>query len=279
MEGGIFVACINLKSRPDRWKRFSEQPEMDRIRKEFAFERIEGVLGSKVEISKDERISLRTKRNILEATRRGHEELNSAGGVGCYLSHVNTWKKFLDRPEPYLIVFEDDAKIPSGFVDKLYSAMRDVSLLSQVPDVWYFRPTDYVTFFKADGKMKPKQIGPWDINTCSTFTGYLLSKAGAKKLVEGAFPIDMHVDHYTCLNNRLGNTFSVFHRDLVVTIATLKEGDSDIHLSGECTICDIPTNVSGRDYIILNIPGLILGVGIGLALYWLKTGGRRRKLF
>ena len=81
MDGGIHVYCINLKNRADRWKRFSEQPEVESIMKNHSFERFEGINGSALDIKNDARISLRTKRNIREHKRRDLCKLD--GEVQC----------------------------------------------------------------------------------------------------------------------------------------------------------------------------------------------------
>ena len=144
MEGDIHVYCINLKHRTDRWARFSSQPELATLKGEYEVERFEGINGAAIDVKKDERISLRTKRNIKEHIRRDHEELNTAGGVGCYLSHTAVWKRFLEREEDYAMILEDDADVYEGFTRDLHRAMKDTTLLPQVPDVWFFNiPTPW----------------------------------------------------------------------------------------------------------------------------------------
>ena len=81
--------CINLERRTDRWDLVKAQPGF----KEFkSIERYIGVDGSKIDIREDSRVSFLTKRNILQNTRRAHEQLSTAGGVGCYLSHMGLWQ-------------------------------------------------------------------------------------------------------------------------------------------------------------------------------------------
>ena len=45
--------------------------------------------------------------------RDDHRNINTIGGIGCYLSHVNAWKHVvnLDRPE---LILEDDATLIPG---------------------------------------------------------------------------------------------------------------------------------------------------------------------
>jgi len=276
MEGSIHVYCINLKHRADRWDRFSKQPEMDTLMRQYSFERFEGINGSALDIQKDERISLRTKRNIKEHIRRDHEELDSAGGIGCYLSHTGVWKKFLERSEAYAIVFEDDAIIPEGFLAKLQRAMRDVTLLPQVPDVWFFTvPSGW--YFDYKGKANPETLvtGPWVPKTCGSFTGYMISRRGAEKLLETAFPIDMHVDLYSCLAGDLGRVYTVFHKSVVIKPYEIEQGDTDIQVSPDCPICDVPTKYGKKGIMVINVPILIIAMGALMSLYYL--GGKKRR--
>ena len=281
MEGGVFVYCINLKHRKDRWERFSKQPELQELIKYYKFERFEAINGSAIDVMKDNRISLRTKRNIKEHIRRDHEELNTAGGVGCYLSHTAIWKQFLGRDEQYAIVLEDDADLYNGFTADLHKAMKDTTLLPQIPDVWFFNiPTPW--YFEYKGKPSPltvkeKNLGPWVTNTCSPFTGYLISKEGAKKLLDTAFPLDMHVDLYTCLAGDIGNIFTVAHRDIVVNNHTLKAMDSDIqiHDDNNCRICSIPTKYENHGIIVVNLPIVVMGLAIIGAMYYINSRSSR----
>ena len=279
MEGPIHIYCINLKHRSDRWERFSSQPELGRLKALYPFERFEGINGSAIDIAKDARISLRTKRNIRTHMRRDHEELDSAGGVGCYLSHVALWRKTLEQKEPYTIVFEDDAVIPVGFTERLHAAMKEVTLLPDHPDMWSF---SYIHEYYYDSKGRPmptaeKQnlYGPWVTNVCTTFTGYFLTKRGAQRLLENVFPIDMHIDMYACLNNDLKNILTVQHKLVKTPAFTLKEHDTDIQVTEDCPICDVPTKFREKGVIMVNIPILLIGLGAIAGMAWLGRGLRR----
>ena len=276
MDGGIHVYCINLKHRADRWKRFSEQPEVESIMKNHSFERFEGINGSALDIKNDARISLRTKRNIREHKRRDHEELDSAGGVGCYLSHTTVWKKFLERSEPYAIVFEDDATIPVGFMSQLYKGMREATLLPQTPDLWFFTgPQSWYYDYKGKENPVSRPTGPWITNTCASFTGYLISRRGAERLLETAFPIDMHIDLYSCLAGDLGRIYTVYNTNVTVKPYEIEQGDTDIQVPAGCLICDVPTDYRNKGIVVLNIPILVIGMGALMAMYYLGIKKRR----
>ena len=281
MEGNIHIYCINLKHRADRWARFSSQPELEALKQSYEMERFEAINGSAINVQKDERISLRTKRNIKEHIRRDNEELDSAGGVGCYLSHTTIWKKFLERSEPYAIIFEDDALIDSGFTQKLKRAMKDTTLLPDIPDVWLFLPpVDWYYAYKGKPfppNVKENIVGPWITNVCSAFTGYMISRRGAERLLEAAFPIDMHVDLYTCLNGELARTINVYHTNVRVSVYALELVDSDIRVDADklCEICDVPTHYRKKGIVIVNLPIVCLGLLAMAGMLYLSTRRKR----
>ena len=250
------------------------------MKQSYEVERFEAINGSAIDVKRDERISLRTKRNIKEHIRRDHEELDSAGGVGCYLSHTTVWKKFLERSEPYAIILEDDAVIESGFTKSLQLAMRDTTLLPDMPDVWFFLPP-HEWYYDYKGKPYPPStkehvLGPWVTNVCSAFTGYMISRRGAEKLLESAFPIDMHVDLYTCLNGELSRIMNVYHKNVNVSVYALQLVDSDIQAEPgtSCEVCDVPTRYSRKGIIIVNLPMVVMGLAIMGGLWYLS---RRRR--
>ena len=215
MEGSIHMYCINLKQRGDRWKRFSEQPELKELMKHHSFERFEGISGATIDIQGDSRISLRTKRNIKEHIRRDHEELDSAGGVGCYLSHTTVWKQFLERPEPYAIIFEDDAIFCEDFEKKLEETVQNKPIDT---DILFFGGR-----FDADFKMEEGTYLPISENIVAhksirweqrnhrnhdrTYIGYIISNKLANsliqhfnKMIDTYLPIDQWAIKY-CMNN------------------------------------------------------------------------------
>ncbi len=276
----IHFYCINLRHRTDRWTSFSSQPAVQDLRSNYTFEKFDAVVGSTLDIQADPRISMRTKRNIREKIRRDHEDLNTAGGVGCYLSHVEIWKRIANNPEPYGIIFEDDARIPPKFLSQLSKAFEDMTLLPEKPDIWTFSYS-WNFYYTTKGRALPQDIpdnirGPWILNTCpGGLTGYMLTKEGAKKLLETAFPIDMHVDLYICLCQEMKRVNCVAHRGVIVSVLS-ESAKSDIQLPSGCAICDVPTNLDQRGLTLVNIPIAMFAVIAMAGIAWLSRSGGRR---
>jgi hypothetical protein len=112
------------------------------------------------------------------------------------------------------------------------------------------------------------------------FTGYFLSRRGAEKLMESAFPMDMHVDMYSCLNGEMGRIVSVYNTNIELKQfqwLALGTEDSDIRLDNQqdCHICDVPTEFHQRGILVISIPIVFIGLLAVSGLWYL--GGKRRR--
>ena len=251
------VYCINLKERPDRWERFIHQPGVQRITQTFPFERFEGINGKLLDIKNDNRVSLRTKRNILYQKRRDHEDLDTPGGVGCYLSHYSCWKKFLETEKEKLLVLEDDAEIPDTFLDDLMKAMEDLNQEDiKRPDIWMLARPFGPTLTRALELGSPTYSKNWSYDVMAPLTGYILTRNGAKVLCDNAFPIDGHVDHFMRRCSQMGMLVLATHKNIQLKQVRLKKGDSDIQQKSSCEVCNLPDAPTSKGYIIVSNQGV-----------------------
>ncbi len=238
--------CISLARRHDRWKRFSDQTELDALPN---LERLAGVDGKLINIAADKRINPFTKRNILTNSRRSHEELDSAGGIGCALSHRLAWKKLLDSGAPYALIFEDDAIVPSGFIGNLNKALNsdpllirgdfDLLVLSKVKSVT--GPLDRTP------KSQSPMTGFYPIKHFVLAHAYLISRRAAKVFYDECLPISHHIDFYMAIQSNLHNLLMVGSREFEISqVGT----DSNIQTKPSCALCDVPTNFY-EDYLMV----------------------------
>ncbi len=238
------VYCINLKSRPDRWKRFTSQPGVRELEKTFRFERVEAVVGKEIDIQNDSRISVRTKRNILFQKRRDHEDLDSPGAIGCYLSHAMLWKKFLESNEECCIILEDDAVVPKNFIQLFQLGQKNIKELSvNQPILWQLSKPHTIGLRNALGDEKVRVEERWIFDATSPTTGYVLFRDTAKVLLDNAYPIDGHVDMYMRRCSQIGMIRIVHFRYLLLGQVAVKRKDTDIQMNN-CELCDLPTNLS-----------------------------------
>lgn len=262
----VHVYCINLRKRVDRWRRFASQSAVQDIQQHFKFERVDAVVGKDIDIQNDKRISIRTKRNILHQKRRDHEDLDSPGAIGCYLSHAQLWKRFLETNEEYCIILEDDALLPDDFVARFKIAMdslkklpmRDAVLwqLSRPHTVGLRNALEEDTLIFTDG---------WAYDVVCPTTGYVLFRKSAQILLENAFPIDGHVDMYMRRCTQIGVLKTVHYKNLMLSQIAVKRGDTDIQLA-TCELCNLPTHLSESNMAVVTKKQIVSTIVIMLGL-------------
>jgi GR25 family glycosyltransferase involved in LPS biosynthesis len=267
------VYCINLKERPDRWERFARQPGFQRCAEAYPFERFDGVNGKLIDLKQDDRVSLRTKRNIMYQKRRDHEDLDTAGGVGCYLSHYGCWQKFLQTTSQYCLIFEDDAEVPIDFKESLESALLDIEQENvKRPEIWLLSRPWGPTMRKIIDVKDIQYNGNWAYDVAGPLTGYILSRNAARILSENAFPIDGHVDHFMHRCAQMGLLTICHNKKIILRQVGVKTKDSDIQQKSSCEVCDLPDSPRRKGYIILTnqtvsaLTVAVLSVGALLAI-------------
>ena len=177
---------INLNSRKDRMVQFETQPALYAMP---PIERISAIHGLSLDITQDKQIGLHTRVQVTTEFRRSHYEIHSRGAVGASYSHIKAWKTFLANGSKYALIMEDDVKLPPTFAMMVRDCMKD---LPEKWDIW----------------IMGWNHNPSDLNTTSPlthirevlhFTGahcYLVTRNAAKKLLDEAFPIESHVEHF-----------------------------------------------------------------------------------
>jgi GR25 family glycosyltransferase involved in LPS biosynthesis len=126
---------------------------------------------------------------------RGRRKRLTRGELGCYDSHVRVWKDIVKRNIPHALVLEDDAEI------SLIQAKRMEEISSELEnrkdwDVVILYPINHVhraNPFQANTAIKTRFI---PIQHMTGLAGYLVSQAGARKLLKKPFPIAGPVDAY-----------------------------------------------------------------------------------
>jgi len=250
------------------------QPGIKRIPN---LQRFSGVDGKLLDLDKETRISTLCRYNIKNATRRGHEMLDTIGGVGCALSHIAVWTQLANSDQNVYLILEDDILLEDDQWDKVRMLFqREASLADSTTwDIWTIGPLDcYETMGKrpADKKVVEDR---W--LTCSQFVGlnaYFISKQGARKLLEDVYPIQQHIDWYITYYAQT-KPFKIIHNKLVNY--KQRGAGSDIQMKEKCEICDIPTNFDTSHYVYkkdtLNASVL---AGLSLAFIALFYLSRRR---
>jgi len=224
--------CITLERRQDRWRRFQDQSGIDGL----DLKRFLGVDGKTIDVRKDDRIALCTKRNILANIRRSHEELDSVGGVGCALSHIALWQWMVDNNQELCLVFEDDAVVPPNFVETANKCINDSVILKDPKkwDMWLLGGLwDNLT--KIPGEPKAVRVGEFVL-----FHAYVLTLHGAKRLLKNVYPIHSHIDLWVSIYSYVYDFRTVGCTDLI--LKQNQKVKTDIQSEKGCAICDVPVD-------------------------------------
>ena len=182
MKFKIFV--INLDSSKQRWCKIKNQ--LDDFKLEY--ERIPAV---------DGRLLSNYNKMYNSFKNKTHFHINlSKGEIGCYLSHINCWKKIIDENLDYAIIIEDDVKI-----------LQDLNKIKKLITDTLFLEWDYIKIGETPVKRNSKvvkNIKDFSIVKYSkkvptgTF-GQIVSYKGSKKLLEYSNPfyrpVDVDIQH------------------------------------------------------------------------------------
>jgi hypothetical protein len=100
---------------------------------------------------------------------------------------------------------------------------------------------------------------------------YIVSRKGAKALMDKAYPIELHVDAYMAYMSRMGYLKMLWHP--LIDIQPRPESGSNIG-HGNGRICGVPTNMEDRGVVALSVPTIVGGMliaGIAGGLICLGT--------
>ena len=257
------VVCISLARRPDRWARVSREAQLAGI----SLTRMDAVDASTFVAHQHPAITLGTAHNIYFKTRRSHYEIDAGGAIGASLSHFKAWENLLASDAPAAIVFEDDCAVPMGLKERLNK------VLSVLPPDWDLVTMHRTKFNGGITGCKPmKGDEPWQL--CTSLMGahaYIVSRKGAKALMDKAYPIELHVDAYMAYMSRMGYLKMLWHP--LIDIQPRPESGSNIG-HGNGRICGVPTNMEDRGVVALSVPTIVGGMliaGIAGGLICLGT--------
>lgn len=222
--------CITLERRQDRWRRFQDQSGIDGMN----IKRFLGVDGKTIDIRKDDRVALCTKRNILANIRRSHEELDSVGGVGCALSHIAVWQWMVDNNQEVCVVFEDDAIVSPNFIETANNCIQD-SVILKDPKKWdmWLLGGKWDTLTKIPEEPKAVRVGEFVL-----FHAYVMTLHGAKRLLKDVYPIHSHIDLWVSIYSYVYDFRIVGCTDL--NVRQNQKVKTDIQSEKGCDICNVP---------------------------------------
>ncbi len=225
------IHVLNLKRRPDRLKNFKK---VNKHIVDFA--------NVKVEIAVDG-MSLQLTPAIVKMFRTNDFGMRP-GIVGCALSHINMWTKFLTSQDEYLIVIEDDAELCANFLNVLNDQLLQLDQLES----WDIL---YLGIFLFDKQKQEEMKQTQTIYTIEAYNtdkllqqsfggtqSYVLSKSGAQKLLNHISELGVHngIDILMYKTN-LNFFVSEPHISFAPNIQENPNCDSDIQKNFDSHLC------------------------------------------
>ena len=144
------------------------------------------------------------------------EKINKlrSGALGCALSNITLWEKFVtNNKENILVVFEDDVyftknfkKILVNYINNLPNDFDISQLLIHESQKSYFNSSPNINAYVKKGY---PQYGT---------VGYILSKKGAKKLLNYCKPIYTTIDNMIFDQIRNNRIISYVPRETIITM-------------------------------------------------------------
>lgn len=224
---------INLRRNRDRLAAFEKSYAASDLATAVQLRRLDAVDGKEVEF--EECVHPEALRKLREqmrsGERQGHEDL-TAGAVGCYLSHVEAWRRIADSGAPWGLVFEDDALVNRDAWARLEAVLARDGWGDAGQDAW-----DLIFLGTQDRTEAPVEPGvPPGLVKLSFVLGlfaYAVSARAARRLVDSALPVRRQVDweltkrdlRVYCLNPPVA-AHNYMGTDIQSPLAK-KEGDDD----------------------------------------------------
>lgn len=178
------VYLINLDRNKERLKYFDAQYKHSDLRS-IPYQRFEAVDGRKLHIR--ELTSEKAYQEIIAAERNGfrtkHYQL-TRGAIGCYLSHMELYKKIAADRKPYALIFEDDVRFPKHVLSQIHGALERI-------------PNDWDIFLLGCFCIVCNKTQHFSqINRFFFLHAYLITRQGAEKIVNylANVPIEQQID-------------------------------------------------------------------------------------
>jgi len=180
----IFV--INLDYRKDRFHKFTSNYNFP-----IEFYKIDAIDGNNLSDKYlNSLLGEVGKQSLINKRRKYHYELPTVGAVGCYLSHVKTWKTIIyNNINDYSLIFEDDVRV---------SDIKFNDILERINNL----PEDWDIYLLSNPKhCYDKELLYHDLYKVKHFfclSSYVINTKACKKIIdyENLFPINQQIDTF-----------------------------------------------------------------------------------
>lgn len=177
------IVAINLAHRTDKWDAVSSRMATIGLNKLIKMPAVEG---AKLDLDALGPL-LAQPANRVENAPRSHYSMTRPA-VGCFLSHLATWRWMLASGLPQVLVFEDDATPADGFDPGRFGSFIE----SKSRDAGMVLLGRIIMNGMAD------MPGPTALPRIYYFNGtfaYLITPAACKAILPRLLPMNGHIDH------------------------------------------------------------------------------------
>lgn len=176
---GLGAWVINLDRSPQRLARVSEQLQ----RLGLPWTRMPAV---------DARALSDEQRAALDEAgfRRKHGMPPLAGELGCYLSHVETMRRFLATEDRFAVVLEDDVLLRDSLPAVLEGLVRQADRWDMVKLSAVHRGTPVPYLEVAPGHQLAVML-----SQCTGSSAYIINRKAAQAYLQGLLPMSLPYDH------------------------------------------------------------------------------------
>jgi collagen beta-1,O-galactosyltransferase len=163
---------INLKRRPDRQRRMQAALNLLGIEAEM-WTAVDGRQLTADALTRQNITFLPNYRDPF------HQRPMTYGEIGCFLSHYHIWQHVLHNQLDRVLILEDDVRFEANFKSQLHRLLESI------------RDVPYDLLYLGRKPQTPTQIelavNSWAVRPAYSYwtIGYVLSQAGARKLIEG----------------------------------------------------------------------------------------------
>lgn len=187
--------------------------------------RFDAINGNKLDLDtlvKNKILDLSAYNSILNGYQENHTQIHTKGAIGCFLSHLELWKKLIeDKHVDRYLICEEDAIIDENNIEDIKQ------ILHQIKDEVggnYFANLGILgqSNISYNGKINIKSLSNYKYlknnNRKHIFGshGYVLDKIAAKKLLKVGLPISMHLDAYiSYMGSILGINMYLSHKNYI----------------------------------------------------------------
>lgn len=181
----INVYVINLKRNPKRLVNFKKNYEKTDL-SHVKFEVIEAVDGKTLDVQSI--ITEKAYTELMDAERRGYRIKHyqiTRGAIGCYLSHLEAYKRIAESDKDYGLVFEDDVDFNTSEI--LQDLQNKIRTIHSEWDIMLLGCVCYVCNGYKDY---------YDAQKFILLHAYIVKKESAKKILEEleGKPIEKQID-------------------------------------------------------------------------------------